>query len=63
MKVRADHDLCMGSGSCAFMAPNTFDVGDDMKVVILDGDDPDSQVLAAVEACPRRALVVTQEEG
>jgi ferredoxin len=41
LEVRVDRDLCMGSGSCAFHAPETFDLDDDMKVLVLAGRDAD----------------------
>ena len=59
MKIRADRELCAGTGSCAFLAPGTFDVDDEGKVVILDGADPEEDVRAAVDSCPQRALSLT----
>jgi ferredoxin len=35
LDILIDRDACMGSGSCAFFAPATFDVDDDMKAVLL----------------------------
>jgi len=59
LDVRADRDKCMGSGNCAFHAPNTFDIDDDMKVVIVDPHgDPDDQLRHAVEGCPTLALSI-----
>jgi ferredoxin len=60
VKIRADRNLCIGSGSCAFLAPSTFDIDDEMKVVILDGDDPADTVRAAVESCPQGALFLAE---
>jgi deazaflavin-dependent oxidoreductase (nitroreductase family) len=59
VKIHAELDLCVGTGSCAFLAPNTFDVSDEGKVVILDGSDPEDTVHAAVDSCPQRALSLT----
>ena len=60
MKIIADRDACVGTGSCAFLAPNTFDVDqEDMKVVILDGPDPEETVRSAVDSCPQRALSIS----
>ncbi|NUU25831.1 MAG: ferredoxin [Streptomycetaceae bacterium] len=57
--IAIDRERCMGSGSCLFHAPATFDIDDAMKAVLLDGDgdgDPPDAVRAAVEGCPSRAL-------
>jgi ferredoxin len=58
--IQIDRERCMGSGSCVFHAPETFDVDDEGKAVLLDagGDEPDA-VRAAVEGCPTRALSLT----
>ncbi|MBA2283703.1 MAG: ferredoxin [Acidimicrobiia bacterium] len=57
LRIEVDRAACMGSGNCAFHAPATFDLDDEMKVVVLDpeGDD-EARVGVAVEGCPTRAL-------
>ena len=59
MRITIDRERCMGSGNCAFWAPNTFDLDDDMKAVVVaaDGDAPE-KVRNAVEACPTHALAL-----
>ena len=61
VRITIDRERCMGSGNCAFWAPATFDLDDDMKAVLLDpdGDDAD-KVRNAVEACPTHALVIEE---
>lgn len=54
-KVRIDADKCIGSGVCALVAPEVFDLNDDGTVVLLqedfeDGDRP--KVDEAAAACP-----------
>ncbi|EFC86682.1 ferredoxin [Parafrankia sp. EUN1f] len=63
--LHVDRDLCMGSGSCLFQAPATFDLDDEMKVVVLDESDSADAVRAAVESCPSGALrfVARSEPG
>ena len=57
--VAVDRDVCMGSGSCTFHAPNTFDLDDDeCKVVVLDTRDPDDHIRTAASACPTRAITL-----
>jgi ferredoxin len=69
VRITIDRERCMGSGNCAFWAPSTFDVDDDMKVVLLVGDgavasssDPVDKLRNAVEACPTHALALVDTE-
>ncbi|SCG46272.1 ferredoxin [Micromonospora halophytica] len=60
MRVRADRDVCIGSGLCALRLPEMFDQSDDDGTVVLLRRDPDpdqeAAVLDVVEACPSGAL-------
>lgn len=57
MKISIDRDKCMGSGNCAFHAPHTFAIDDEVKAVVLDPDgDPTAAVTNAVEGCPTGAI-------
>jgi ferredoxin len=59
LSIEIDRELCMGSGTCTFHAPDTFDIDDEMKVVLLDGPHDDAEAIrAAVDGCPTRALRV-----
>lgn len=66
LEIVIDRDACMGSGSCAFVAPATFDVDDDMHAVVLPvavgadpgAADPVDVVRRAAESCPTRAIRV-----
>jgi ferredoxin len=59
--VAVDREVCMGSGSCTFHAPNTFDLDDaECKVVVLDTRDPDELVRTAASACPTRAITIVE---
>jgi ferredoxin len=51
----------MGSGSCTFWAPGTFDVGDDNVAVVVDpvGDD-EERIRKAAEDCPTQAITVSE---
>jgi ferredoxin len=62
VRISIDRERCMGSGNCAFWAPATFDLGDDMKAIVLDPDgDGADKVRNAVEACPTHALSIVAE--
>lgn len=61
MRISIDRDRCMGSGSCGFYAPATFDLDDGLKAVVVDpaGDPPDRIRLAA-ESCPTNAITIEE---
>jgi ferredoxin len=51
----------MGSGSCSFQAPRTFDLDDDDgKVIVLETRDADAHIRAAADSCPTRAITLTE---
>lgn len=57
MTIRIDRELCMGSGSCQFFAPHTFDLDADCKSVVTNPQgDPLSAIQAAASGCPTRAI-------
>jgi ferredoxin len=62
--IRIDRDRCIGSGMCSVYAPATFSQDDEAKVIVIDpaGDDADA-IRNAIEACPTRALRLTDDEG
>lgn len=57
MNIDIDRAACIGSGNCAFHAPRTFDLDDDLKAIVVDadGDGPEA-VARAIEGCPTRAI-------
>ena len=55
--VEADRERCIGSGSCAFAAPDVFDVDGSGRVVVVGPVTPgDERVRDAVANCPMDAL-------
>ena len=62
LRVVVDREQCMGSGVCSFHAPNTFDLDDACKAVVLGINDPEEAIRNAVESCPQRAITISQEE-
>ncbi len=58
--ITLDRDNCMGSGTCSFQAPLTFDIDDDMKVVLLDTHDDVEAIRAAAESCPKHVITLTE---
>jgi len=66
VRITTDRDRCIGSGNCAFYAPSTFDLDDELKVIVVEGGadaslDRAEDIRAAVEGCPVNALGLTEE--
>ncbi|MCH8821410.1 ferredoxin [Patescibacteria group bacterium] len=49
MKIRVDLDLCIGAGTCTVVAPKTFELDDELKVIPTKpkGNDEDTIIEAA----------------
>jgi ferredoxin len=56
--IRIDENACSAHGDCEDIAPELFRV-DDVAVVISTGHD--ELGLAAAEACPTTAIIITDE--
>ena len=64
LSINVDRERCMGSGNCAFHAPNTFDLDDDMKAIVVNATgDPDDKIRLAVDGCPTLALSLGDTEA
>jgi ferredoxin len=64
MRITVDRDRCIGSGNCSFYAPATFDLDDELKVVVRGvGGDLESDVRAAADGCPVRAITIEPPGG
>lgn len=59
LHVQIDGDACLAHGDCAVVAPDAFIVDDVARVV---GTPPDDVLLAAAQACPSVAIVLTDAE-
>ncbi|MEA2378446.1 MAG: ferredoxin [Thermoleophilaceae bacterium] len=61
MRVIVDWSLCDGNGVCVGIAPEVFEVDDDLNLQVLDETPPESmrpQVEQAVISCPRLAITL-----
>ena len=59
MALRVDRERCMGSGSCQFHAPHTFDLDAECRAIVIDEQgDPLQAIRNAAEGCPTRAIAV-----
>jgi ferredoxin len=59
--IEIDWDRCMGSGNCVFLAPETFDLGEDGHAVVLDpGATDETRLRVAAEGCPVGAISLSK---
>ena len=64
MHIDLDHDLCVGAGQCALIAPSVFTQDDDGFSALLPGREDgggDPMVREAARACPVSAITVSVE--
>ena len=62
--IVVDRDLCQGHGVCEGEAPDLFEVGKDMQVVVLaerPSDDARAAAEAAVKYCPTHAISIVDD--
>jgi ferredoxin len=63
LRIEVDRQTCIGSGNCVHHAPGTFDLDDDVRVVVLDpSGDPIAKIRAAADFCPSRSITLVQHD-
>jgi ferredoxin len=63
MRVRVDPRLCEAHAWCVEIAPQVFDLGDDIATCDATPDESlQHRVEAAVAACPRQAISMAPEK-
>lgn len=60
LKICIDREECIGDSMCVNEAPETFDLDDDAKAFVLDGEGDDMEhIIAAAENCPLDIITIT----
>ena len=63
-KSKVDKEKCIGCGTCAALAKDTFEMTDENKAKVKDSEhDEDATVLQAAQSCPVAAIEVEDENG
>lgn len=65
IKVRVDHDACIGCGTCVVVSPHVFELNAENKSVVKADavlDDQDALVTVA-KSCPVSAILVFDDAG
>lgn len=79
LRIKVDPDLCIGAASCVTIAPETFQLDDENKAVVLDhGAEPKERtyervievtdaekenIILGAQSCPTLAIFVYDEDG
>ena len=63
VRVRVDHNLCVGNAMCETFAPHVFRLNDDRQSEAVNPEgDPEAAILEAAENCPMSAIIVEDAE-
>ena len=59
LRVRVDHNVCVGNAMCETFAPNVFRLNDDRQAEAIDPrGDCEEKIHEAAENCPVSAITV-----
>jgi len=64
MKIEINREICIGCGTCASIAPETFEIDDEGKSTVKNpkGND-EATILDAAKSCPVGAITVKDDSG
>lgn len=64
MRIEVKRDLCIGAATCVAIAPDVFELDDEMKAVIKNptGAD-DNTIIEAAKSCPTLAIFIYDDAG
>lgn len=64
MKIEIKRDLCIGAATCSAIAPEVFELDDEMKAVVIDEKGADDEtILDAAKSCPTLAIYIYDDAG
>jgi len=79
LRIKVDPDLCIGAASCVTVSPETFQLNEENKAVVLDhsqepngrtyerwievNEDEKENIFLAAQSCPTLAVFIFDEEG
>ena len=63
VRVRVDHNLCVGNAMCETFAPNVFRLNDNRQSEAVNpAGDSEEKIVEAAENCPMSAIIVEDAE-
>lgn len=64
MKIEVKRDLCIGAATCVTIAPDVFELDDEMKAVIKNPTGADDNIIIeAAKSCPTLAIFIYDDAG
>lgn len=64
MKIKVDRNLCIGAGTCTVIAPEVFELDEELKSVVKNPKGaPEDKIIDAAKSCPVMAIILEDEEG
>jgi len=64
MKVKVDRNLCIGAASCVVIAPEVFELDNEMKAVVKSFSGvEDERIIDAAKSCPVLAIILEDEKS
>lgn len=79
LRIKVDPDLCIGAASCVTIAPETFQMNEENKAVVLDHgmepngktyervmevtEDEKENIILGAQSCPTLAIFIYDEAG
>lgn len=64
MHVEVKRDICIGAATCVSVAPNTFELDEEMKSIVKKelGDDAEA-IMQAAKVCPTLAIYIYDDNN
>lgn len=64
MRVEVKRDICIGAATCVAIAPDVFELDDELKAFVKTGHTtPDDVILEAARSCPTLAIYIYDDAG
>lgn len=64
MKIEVKRDLCIGAATCIAVAPDVYELDEEMKAVVKDPNAADDDtILESARACPTLAIYLYDDDG
>lgn len=59
MRIEIKRDICIGAATCSAIAPEVFDLDDELKAIVKNPTGaPDDVILEAAKSCPTLAIYI-----
>ena len=64
MRIEVKRDLCIGAATCTAIAPDVFELDEELKAIVKDQKGADNNtILEAAKSCPTLAIYIYDDAG